>query len=69
MENQLLTTVASNCIFGALFIWLLRDTMKKNDEREKKYQDIIDKLTDKFEKIEQGISEIKKDIKELGKGE
>ena len=48
MDEQLLTYVFSNISFGVLFVWLLFDTRKDSKEREKKYQETIDKLADKM---------------------
>lgn len=44
-------------MFVALFIYVLKTT----GEREKKYQDTIDKLADKFNIIE----DVKKDVTEI----
>ena len=47
--------------FGALFVWLLLDTNKKNAEREAKYQSIIDNLSVNIAVIE----DVKEDVKEI----
>ena len=47
--------------FGALFVWLLMDTNKKNAEREAKYQSIIDNLSVNIAVIE----DVKEDVKEI----
>ena len=47
--------------FGALFVWLLMDTNKKNAEREAKYQNIIDNLSVNIAVIE----DVKEDVKEI----
>ena len=36
--NELLSIDLSQISFGALFVWLLFDTNKKNENREQKYQ-------------------------------
>ncbi|MEV2447683.1 BhlA/UviB family holin-like peptide, partial [Paenibacillus larvae] len=41
MEEQFFDTALNTGIFGALFIWLLFTTMKKNEVREKEYQKTI----------------------------
>lgn len=46
----------SQGIFCVLFVWLLVDTQKKNAEREKAYQGIINNLSDKLSVVE-GIKE------------
>lgn len=47
--------------FGALFVWLLFDTNKKNAEREAKYQNIIDNLSVNIAVIE----DVKEDVQEI----
>lgn len=57
--------VISNGIFAALFVWLLFYQLKDSARREKKYIDIIDKLSvqlDVIENIEEDVKEIKKKI-------
>ncbi|MEV2911589.1 BhlA/UviB family holin-like peptide, partial [Paenibacillus larvae] len=41
MEDQIFNTVLNTGAFGALFVWLLFTTMKKNEVREKEYQKTI----------------------------
>lgn len=47
--------------FGALFVWLLLDTNKKNADREARYQNIIDNLSINIAVIE----DVKEDVKEI----
>ena len=47
--------------YGALFVWLLMDSNKKNKEREDKYQATIDLLVSKVGIIE----EVKNDVDEI----
>lgn len=47
--------------FAVLFAWLLFYTLKENSKREINYQNIINKLTDKFDVVE----DIKKDVDEI----
>lgn len=52
--------------YGALFVWLLLDTNRKNQEREQKYQQTIDTLAQKIgvvEIIKNDVDEIKDIIK------
>ena len=44
-----------------LFIFLLLYVLKTTGEREIKYQDLLDKMTDKFNIVE----DIKEDVKEI----
>lgn len=53
---------ALNQGFGyALFVFLLLYVLKTTGDREKKYQDVIDKLTEKFSIID----DIKSDVKDI----
>lgn len=47
--------------YGALFVWLLLDTNKKNADREAKYQQTIDNLATNIAVIE----DVKEDVKEI----
>ncbi|HBI6884418.1 TPA: bacteriocin, partial [Clostridium perfringens] len=48
MEKEIITQIATNGAFAALFVWLLYDTRKEARERESKLNNLIDKLADKF---------------------
>ncbi|HAT4114447.1 TPA: BhlA/UviB family holin-like peptide [Clostridium perfringens] len=58
MEKEILTQIATNGAFAALFVWLLYDTRKESRERENKLNNLIDKLADKFTVVE----DIKEDV-------
>lgn len=59
--NELLNLDITQISYGALFVWLLFDTNKKNEAREKKYQDIIDNLS-----VNIGvINDVKEDVEEI----
>ena len=47
--------------YGALFVWLLFDTNKKNEAREKKYQETIDNLAQNISII----ADVKEDVEEI----
>ena len=47
--------------YGALFVWLLFDTNKKNEQRETKYQEIINNLTESINMIQ----DVKEDVEEI----
>ena len=59
--NELLSLDITQISYGALFVWLLFDTNKKNEAREKKYQDIIDNLSLNIG----GINDVKEDVEEI----
>lgn len=88
--NELMGIDISNISFATLFVWLLYYTIKnnekreteineRNEKREEKYQNIIDKLADKFNLVETTNSlvinlknefdEFKTNIKEENKNE
>ena len=59
--NELLNFDIAQISYAALFVWLVFDTNKKNEAREKKYQDIIDNLS-----INIGvINDVKEDVEEI----
>lgn len=59
--NELLSLDITQISYGVLFVWLLFDTNKKNEAREKKYQDIIDNLS-----VNIGvINDVKEDVEEI----
>lgn len=59
--NELLSFDVSQISFAALFVWLLIDTNKKNQAREEKYQDTIDKLAENIGVIQ----DVKDDVEEI----
>lgn len=65
MENKVMELAMQQGIWAVLFVALLFFVLNENSKREGKYQDIISKLTEKFECIEQGLNTIKDDVKEV----
>ncbi|SMC26830.1 BhlA holin family protein [Clostridium acidisoli DSM 12555] len=68
MENEVFKMAMQQGMWAALFVVLLFYILKKQEqrdkmaeEREKKYQEIINKLTEKFSILE----DVKKDIEEV----
>lgn len=59
--NELLSIDLSQISFGALFVWLLFDTNKKNENREQKYQEIIESLSNNISLIQ----DVKGDVEEI----
>ena len=59
--NELMSIDVSQISFAALFVWLLLDTNKKNQAREEKYQETIDKLAKNIGVIQ----EVKEDVEEI----
>ena len=63
METEIIKMVISQGIFAVLFVWLFFDTRKDSKQREEKYINTIDKLTDKIS-IEEDIKEDVEEIKD-----
>ena len=59
--NELLSIDLSQISFAALFVWLLFDTNKKNENREQKYQEIIESLSNNISLIQ----DVKEDVEEI----
>lgn len=62
MEELIGNRIVEYGIFGILFIWLLKDTVKKTDEREKIYTQTIEQnqeIIQNQSKALEGIAEIK----------
>ncbi|MBC6310263.1 hypothetical protein HCJ66_12010 [Listeria sp. FSL L7-1582] len=66
LEN--LVANATEITFGILFVALLVWMMRKNDEREERYQRTIDNLSElasEIKIIEQAVNEMRADVIEL----
>ena len=59
--SEFLSIDLSQISFGVLFVLLLLDTNKKNEQREEKYQNIIDKLSVSINVI----NDVKEDVNEI----
>ena len=59
--SELFTFDITQLSYGALFVWLLFDTNKKNEQRELKYQEIINNLTESINIIQ----EVKEDVEQI----
>ncbi|MCQ6306729.1 BhlA/UviB family holin-like peptide [Bacillus cereus] len=74
MGEQIFNSIMQQGPFAALFVWMLFTTQKKNEEREEKYQvvieknqEVITKQADAFGDLSKDVSEIKQKI--LGNGD
>ncbi|MCY9747939.1 BhlA/UviB family holin-like peptide [Paenibacillus larvae] len=65
MEEQFFDTALNIGIFGALFIWLLFTTMKKNEVREKEYQKTISENQEVIREQVKSFSLLSSDIAEI----
>ena len=61
MENELFKYVITQGIFCALFVHLLLYILKENSIRECNYQSLINKLTEKFNIVE----DVKRDVENI----
>ena len=59
--NELLNFDISQISFSVLFVWLLLDTNKKNENRELKYQEVIKNLSENISIIQ----DVKEDIEDI----
>lgn len=65
MESEIIKQAASQGFFALLFICLLFYVLKTTSNREIKYQTIIEKLSEKFEIIEENVISINSKIDRL----
>ena len=59
--EDIINIVISNGIFATLFVWLLFYQLKDSSAREKKYIEIINKLSVQLDVVE----DVKEDVKEI----
>ena len=59
--SDFLSIDVSQISFACLLVWLLLDTNKKNEQREEKYQNIIDNLSVSINVI----NDVKEDVNEI----
>ncbi|HBY19986.1 MAG: hypothetical protein A2Y24_01405 [Clostridiales bacterium GWE2_32_10] len=67
METSLMQYMVTQGVFAVLFTVLLFYVLKENSKRETSYQEIINKLSEKFGALESGIEEIKLRIDNIKK--
>jgi len=66
LENFLFESAAGQGIWTLMFVFLLIYVLKNTEKREKRYQDIIATLTDKFDilkEVKDDVDYIKESIK------
>ncbi len=61
--NALTEMIMSQGVFAALFIWLLIDTNRKNEIREKRMQEQLDKTIPILDQIVLRLDDIEEKIK------
>ncbi|MFJ8247098.1 BhlA/UviB family holin-like peptide [Peribacillus asahii] len=65
MEEQIFNAILKEGGFAILFVWMLFSTMKNNKERERKYQEVIDKNQEVIEEQAKAFSSISKDVSDI----
>jgi len=65
LTETLLQTIIPQGAFACLFVWLLVTTNNKNEEREGKYQNTIDKNQEVIQAQASAFTSISKDITEI----
>ena len=62
--KEIISIVVSNGVFAVLFVWLFLYQLKDSANREKNYQETIDKLTTSLNVLDEVKEEVS-DIKEF----
>ena len=65
METTVMNVAVSHGIWAVLAVFLLVYIVKSNEKREKNYQSVIEKLTEKLEilhQVQSDLSEIKENL-------
>lgn len=65
MAYQLLEVVVPYGIFAVLFVWLLLHTNKRNEQREKMYQETIEKNQEIISEQAKSFGSLSSDIVEI----
>lgn len=61
MEQELIKSISGQGSWAILFVFMLIYVLKTTGIREKKYQDLLDKLAEKFNVVE----DIKEDVRDI----
>lgn len=64
-EQQIMDLVFKQGIFAVLFVWILFTTQKKNEARETKYQEVIEKNQQVIAEQAQAFTSMSKDVSEI----
>ncbi len=65
VEDAIFNSVIQQGAFAALFVWMLFTTQKKNEQREEKYQQVIDRNQQVIEEQAKAFGSISKDVTEI----
>lgn len=65
MEQQIMDLVFKQGIFAVLFVYLFFMTQKKNEARETKYQEVIEKNQAVIEEQAKAFTSLAKDVSEI----
>lgn len=64
-EQQIMDLVFKQGIFAVLFVYLFIMTQKKNEARETKYQEVIEKNQQVIEEQAKAFTSLSKDVSEI----
>lgn len=64
-EQQIMDLVFKQGIFAVLFVYLLFTSQKKNEAREQKYQEVIEKNQAVIEEQAKAFTSLAKDVSEI----
>ncbi|HDR4886245.1 TPA: bacteriocin biosynthesis protein [Bacillus cereus] len=65
MEEQIFNSMIQQGAFAALFVWMLFTTQKKNEQREEKYQKVIEKNQSVIEEQAKAFGSLSKDVSDI----
>ncbi|WP_255265678.1 BhlA/UviB family holin-like peptide [Bacillus cereus] len=65
MEDAIFNSMMQQGAFALLFVWMLFTTQKKNEQREEKYQKVIEKNQEVIEEQAKAFGSISKDVSEI----
>ncbi|WP_427124766.1 BhlA/UviB family holin-like peptide [Priestia megaterium] len=65
MDQTILDMLIKQGGYAALFIWLFFKTMKDSKDREERLMNHVERTTDTLKQIEQSVSGMQEEIKEI----
>lgn len=65
VEEQIFNSMIQQGAFAALFVWMLFTTQKKNEQREEKYQKVIEKNQSVIEEQAKAFGSLSKDVSDI----
>ena len=65
MQEEVIKSFIQQGAFAVLFVWMLFTTQKKNEQREERYQKVIDKNQEVIEEQAKAFGSLSKDVTEI----